>query len=58
LIILNEFSNPTIDKVILALIHDILEDTMVNPQTIEMLFSKKILDKLIILSKRVARDES
>jgi len=50
-IILNEFGNPTLDKVILALLHDIYEDTTVLEDTLKMAFKCHIFDKIKFISK-------
>ena len=55
-IILKEFPNPTVDKVVLALLHDIFEDTATYPETIKMMFGNEILEKLFILSKDVKQE--
>ena len=50
-IILTEFENPTIDKVILALLHDIYEDTSILESTLWLIYSKDICNKIKFISK-------
>lgn len=55
LIILKEFPNPTFEKVILALLHDIYEDTSILDNTINLGFWENILENIKYLSKNDER---
>jgi len=50
-IILTEFENLTIDKVLLALLHDIYEDTSVLDDTLLLIANKDIYKKIKFISK-------
>jgi len=50
-IILTEFENSTIDEIILALLHDIYEDTSVLDNTLWLLTNKEICKKIKFISK-------
>ena len=50
-IVLTEFGNPTIDKVILALLHDIYEDTSVLSDTLWLISNEDIYEKIKFISK-------
>jgi len=52
-IILKEFEKPTIEKVALALLHDIFEDTYTYVDTIKLITWERLYEKLVILSKDI-----
>ncbi len=51
-LILNYFPNPNIDKVIIALLHDIKEDTNIECSTIRSIFWDYISDSIDVLTKK------
>jgi len=54
-IILKEFENPTFEKVILALLHDIIEDTDISYDELIKFFGSKCLDRILNISKNDKR---
>jgi len=56
LIILNEFDNPTVNQIVLALLHDIWEDRLLNDvNTLLFLFSEEMKNKVLTLSRNDER---
>ncbi len=51
-IILYEFEKPTAEKIILSLLHDIVEDTSILFDTIKLTFWHKILESIKNISKK------
>ena len=51
IIILEEFENPNFEKVILALLHDIVEDTNISHNKLEEFFSEECLNRIFHISK-------
>jgi hypothetical protein len=51
-IVLRELPNPNLDRVIIALLHDVIEDVPQYKQTLEPIFGKYIADGVHLLSKK------
>jgi hypothetical protein len=51
-IVLRELPNPNLDRVIIALLHDVVEDVPEYKETLEPIFGKYIADGVHLLSKK------